>query len=86
MENLKKTYKATYKLNGITERTDLLVMENNDVESAINAIQELFAGTWGFDPNAIEVKQIIPGHYEQIKSNLPCRCNSKAKVWVADEI
>lgn len=62
---MEKIYRVSYILNGITERTDDFTnMADNSTESAVNAIREKFNGTWGFDPNGIEVKSIITGHYE----------------------
>lgn len=82
---MEKAYKVTYVLSGITKRTDLLTMENDDTESAINAIRKKFAGVWGFDENSIDVKQIISGHFEPARCNIPA-LNGKGKVWVADKI
>lgn len=62
-----KTFRVTYILSGITVRTDDFddnAMHGNSPESAVKAIREQFNGVWGFDPNAIEVKSIVPGHYE----------------------
>ncbi len=62
---MEKIYRVSYILNGITERTDDFTnMTDNSIESAVNAIREKFNGTWGFNPNGIEIKSIIAGHYE----------------------
>lgn len=73
---MEKIYRVSYILSGITERTDdfnaeemangfnVAHMVGNSTESAIEAIREQFSGVWGFDPNAIEVKSIVHGHYE----------------------
>lgn len=64
---MKKIYQVTYILSGITERTDdFNNMVDGSVESATKAIKEKFKDVWGFDPNAIEVKSVISGHYEYI--------------------
>ena len=39
-------------------------MTDASTESAIQAIQQKFNGVWGFNPAAIEVKEVISGHYE----------------------
>lgn len=58
-------YRVNYVLSGITERTDDFdTMADGTAESAVKAIQEKFHGVWGFDPEAIEVKGILVGHYE----------------------
>lgn len=73
---MEKIYRVSYILNGVTERTDdfnaegmdngfnVSHMVDNSTESAIKAIREQFSGVWGFDPNGIEIKSIITGHYE----------------------
>lgn len=73
---MEKIFRVTYILNGITERTDdfnaegmangfnVAHMSDSSEESALNAIREQFNGVWGFDPNEIEVKSVVSGHYE----------------------
>lgn len=80
---MKKIYEVTYILGGITERTDRFDnMTDNSTESAVKAIQDKFDGVWGFDPDAIEVKKIVSGHYERRKLNrLPF---AEINAWVAD--
>ena len=94
---MKKVYRVSYILNGITSRTDdfnaegmshgfnVAHMADNSTESAINAIREQFNGVWGFDPNDIEIKSIVSGHYEyqpDPRCNLPFFTGKK--VFVAD--
>ena len=63
---MKKAYKVSYILSGITERTDIFTdMTDNSTESAIKAIREKFNGAWGFDPESIEVKETVSGHFER---------------------
>lgn len=64
---MEKIFRVTYILSGITVRTDDFTddaMDGNSTESAVKAIRKQFNGVWGFDPNAIEVESIVPGHYE----------------------
>lgn len=39
-------------------------MADGSTESAIQAIRHKFNGVWGFNPDAIEVKAVVTGHYE----------------------
>lgn len=56
---MKKYYRVSYILSGITERIDDFdSMTDNSIESAIKAIRDKFNGVWGFDPNAIEILSI----------------------------
>lgn len=77
---MESIYRVTYVLSGVTERTDDFdTMADGTAESAVKAIREKFHGVWGFDPEAVEVKGIIKGHYEQsvvVPRNIP------KTVWV----
>ena len=83
---MKKVYRVSYIHNGITERTDdFTTMTDNSTESAVKAICEMFNGVWGFNPNGIEIKSIVSGHYEyqpDPRCNLPFFKGNK--VFVAD--
>ena len=48
----------------MAEGWNVATMTDGSTESAIQAIRQKFNGVWGFNPDAIEIKAVVSGHYE----------------------